>query len=781
MSSISTAVELTDRMSYPLHSITSALDSTLNVFEDFKSSLGETFDDSKINSARISIDEAKASISAMTENMNQASNGANNFSNNINNASNYQDQFNRKLEEGTRASGSFLKSLMGFGVIQKIFGMVTSQVDSAIERMDTLNNYPKVMSNLGISTQAAEKSMDMLSENLKGLPTTLNDAVSAVQRFTSANGNVGASTKMFLALNNAILAGGATTQVQQSALEQLSQAYAKGKPDMMEWRTAMMAMPAQLKQVAKAMGYIDANALGEALREGKVSMNEFMNTFIELNEKGANGFQSLEEQARNATGGFATSIANMKAAVTRGITSLIDGINSGLKRAGFGTIQSNIQNLGKGIEKMLAGVGKMAGNVIYVLSPALHLIQEIANFIQTNWSVIAPIVIGIAAAFGVYNAILAAHAIAVGISTAVEWLHSVATYAQAKALLANVNANLLATSSEYALAVATASATVAQTGFNTALWACPVVWIIALIIALIAVLAYLWFTNDDVAYGILYAWDALMIGLQVVGLGIQGIWYGLQLAAMYLWLGIQTVLLGLMGAWYGFQTGVEAVCLGVLSIFQGLYNGIVSIVNGIISVLNKIPGVNIDYAETAHFADDFSANMQENMIDRNQKLQDMASQMDGTIEQINTMKSDFASKLSAGATAVQNDAINRNNTREDRVAHRNDWVDGAKNAVSSALDSFDFDDMLDNNNTLNNINGNTGKISDSLDVSEEDLKYLIDLAERDTINRFTTAEIKIEMNNNNNINSEMDLDGIVDYLANGVNEAMEKAAEGVHE
>lgn len=116
--------------------------------------------------------------------------------------------------------------------------------------------------------------------------------------------------------------------------------------------------------------------------------------------------------------------------------------------------------------------------------------------------------------------------------------------------------------------------------------------------------------NDKVAYAILYLWDALRLGIMVAGLGIQAVWYGLQLAALFLWLGIQTVVLGLMTAWYGFQTGVEAVCLGVLSIFQGLYNGIVSIVNAIITVLNKIPGVEIDTVEAAHFADDFAGKWQ---------------------------------------------------------------------------------------------------------------------------------------------------------------------------
>ena len=91
-----------------------------------------------------------------------------------------------------------------------------------------------------------------MSDKLSGLPTTLDQGASAVQRFTSANGDVEKSTDLFLALNNAILAGGASTEIQATALEQMSQAYAKGKPDMMEWRSLMTAMPAQLKQVADA-------------------------------------------------------------------------------------------------------------------------------------------------------------------------------------------------------------------------------------------------------------------------------------------------------------------------------------------------------------------------------------------------------------------------------------------------------------------------------------------------------------------------------------------------
>lgn len=241
---------------------------------------------------------------------------------------------------GAVMKGTIATKLLSVGV-----SAITSNLDGAIKRLDTLNNYPRVMSNLGISTKDADASLKRLNEGLLGLPTTMDDAVGSVQRFTSANGNIKASTEMFLALNNAILSGGASTQMQASALEQLSQAYAKGKPDMMEWRTAMSTMPAQMKQVALAMGYASADQLGESLRNGSVSMDEFMKKIIELNKNGANGFQSFEEQARNSTGGVATSITNVKTALTRGLADIMNAIG-----------QSNIAGFFQGVAKAINSV-----------------------------------------------------------------------------------------------------------------------------------------------------------------------------------------------------------------------------------------------------------------------------------------------------------------------------------------------------------------------------------------------------------------------------------------
>lgn len=249
------------------------------------------------------------------------------------------------------ANDTSSKMLKSFNMLKKgiialgIGKIIGAQMDDAVSRLDALNNFPRVMSNLGVSNEDAQASVKRLSDALVGLPTTLDDATNSVQRFTSANGNVKASTEMFLALNNAILAGGGSAQVQSTALEQLSQAYAKGKPDMMEWRSAMTAMPAQLKQVAIAMGYASSNELGEALRSGKVSMNDFMKTMIELNKNGGNGFKSFEEQARNSTGGVGTSITNLKTAITRGLADIMNAIG-----------QSNIAGFFNGIAKAINSV-----------------------------------------------------------------------------------------------------------------------------------------------------------------------------------------------------------------------------------------------------------------------------------------------------------------------------------------------------------------------------------------------------------------------------------------
>lgn len=278
----------------------------------------------------MTVEELQIVISAQTK---SAKSELNSVKNEVTSLKNHVDKV-------TGSIGNSFKSIRnivaGLGIASLIKSTILGNIDAAIKRVDTLSNYSRVMSNLGVGSVQANASIQKLSNKLIGLPTTLDDASGAVQRFTSVNSNISRSTDMFLALNNAILAGGASSEIQKSALEQLSQSYAKGKPDMFEWRSAMTAMPAQMKQVAEAMGFVNASALGEALRNGTVSMDQFMDTIMKLNTQGINGYQSFEEQARNATGGIATSIANMRTAIVRGMSDVMNTIGQS-NIAGFFT------------------------------------------------------------------------------------------------------------------------------------------------------------------------------------------------------------------------------------------------------------------------------------------------------------------------------------------------------------------------------------------------------------------------------------------------------------
>ena len=255
---------------------------------------------------------------------------------------------------------------------KKVGSVIEGSLDGAITRYDTLNNFPKVMKNLGIETSKSQKSIDKMSKELSGLPTTLDQGALAVQRFTSANGDIEKSTDIFLALNNAILAGGASSEIQASALEQLSQAYSKGKMDMMEWRTLQMAMPAQLNQVAKAMG-LTTDELGEMLRQGdntKETMDEFLDTIIKLNNEGIGELPSLSEQARNAIAGIGTSITVAKTQIVKGVMDIIVSLNKILEENGLGGISQIIEKIGNSSKTTLDTIAERLPDLIK-LAPTL--------------------------------------------------------------------------------------------------------------------------------------------------------------------------------------------------------------------------------------------------------------------------------------------------------------------------------------------------------------------------------------------------------------------------
>ena len=260
------------------------------------------------------------------------------------------------------AIGSAIGTMIG-NAIAGITRAVSSEMDAAFKRFDALNNYSKVMSNLRVGTEDSSTSIAILDQKLRGLPTSLSDAALGVQRFTAANGNIQASTDMFLAFNNAILAGGAATATQETAMEQLIQAYSKGKADAQEWRAMLIAMPAQLKQIAEAMGYTSTAIGGDfqtALNKGEISMNDFALTAIKLNKEGANGFASFSQQAKNATNGVQTAIANLKIAIQRGLADILSAIG-----------QSNVSGFFAGIANAVSTATRYIAAFVAIVKQAV--------------------------------------------------------------------------------------------------------------------------------------------------------------------------------------------------------------------------------------------------------------------------------------------------------------------------------------------------------------------------------------------------------------------------
>lgn len=309
---------------------------------------------------------------------------------------------------------SFTIAQVASTALNKAISVISSNLNGAISRFDTMNNFPKVMKSLGFETEEAEKAVNKLSDGLIGLPTALDESITLVQRLTASNGDLDKSTKIYLAMNDAILAGGASAQVQASAMEQLTQAYSKGKFDAIEYRSVMSAMPGQLQQVAKYLGYT-STAIGKdfynALQDGTLSMEEFMNAIIELDKNGSKGMASFNEQAKNATGGISTSFKNAKTAIVREITKVIDKLNEGL--AEYGGISGVISKGTTLITKAISGIGNVLGVVIGQLPTIIGFLDTISPLIVSilaglvGYKAVIGIIAGVNAVFALFNATLA--------------------------------------------------------------------------------------------------------------------------------------------------------------------------------------------------------------------------------------------------------------------------------------------------------------------------------------------------------------------------------------
>lgn len=215
--------------------------------------------------------------------------------------------------------------------ISKITSVISSGFSSAISRIDTLDNFPKVMTALGYSAEEANSSVSKISDALDGLPTTLDGAINDVQKLAATMGNLDQgmvnATSVGLALNDMFLAGGKGTEAASMAMEQYNQMLANGKVDMQSWRSMVNAAPGQMKQLAQSLvgATADSQDLYEAMKEGTVTFDQFNEALVRLDKEGGESFSSFNSQAVAATQGLETQLKNINTSLTKFIGASIKG------------------------------------------------------------------------------------------------------------------------------------------------------------------------------------------------------------------------------------------------------------------------------------------------------------------------------------------------------------------------------------------------------------------------------------------------------------------------
>lgn len=299
------------------------------------------------------------------------------------------DSFNKGFSSKAVAVGTFLGN-MATKAFSAVGNAISNSLSSAINRSDELSyRFANAMKNVGIDGESAKGAIDRVSEALIGLPTTTDDAARSIKKLASVTGDVDKASDYFLAFNNAVIAGAAPAERQSEAILQMGEAFARGKPDMKEWRIWMETMPGQLNQVAERMGYgaNGAQKLGEDLRRSNVSMEDFMKTFNEMNLEASdpdNGFINLADQAKNAVGGLSVSMTRMRTAVTRGLADIIDSLQGSTNDIGAaftalgsiaeGLLKGDTDKLNQGIDgivKAIETIGPRIGGLIDKLVPTL--------------------------------------------------------------------------------------------------------------------------------------------------------------------------------------------------------------------------------------------------------------------------------------------------------------------------------------------------------------------------------------------------------------------------
>lgn len=639
-----------------------------------------------------------------------------------------QGRFNQEVSAGTQQANELTntikRAVAAYVSIQSV-GKALNISDELVQTTSRLN-----MMNDGVQTTA--ELVNMVYAAAQDARGSFSQMADVVARFGNNAKDAFSSSEEVVAFADLIqkqmTIAGASTQEAANAELQLSQALGSGVLRGDELNSIFEQAPNLIQNIAD---YLDVpiGKIREMAADGELSADVVKAAIFSA----ADDINSKFNEMPMTWGQMWQSMQN---------TALI----------AFQPVLQRLNDLAnsEAFQTFIQGAIEAMATLANILLNVFEIAASVGAFIGDNWSIIAPIIYGVIAALGAYLAIMGIVNAITAISAAID-----ATKAAADALAAGQ----------------TFLWTVQQYGLNAALAACPITWIIVLIIALIAII-----------FAVCNA-IAKMTGIANSGFGV--ITGGVNVVIQFfknLGLTVANIALGIGNAIAALASNMmtafhNAIC-NVQSWFYNLLSTALSVIEGICAALNKLPFVEFDYSGISSAADDYAAKASE-AAGNKEDYQSISDAFNEGFTTFDAFQDGWASDaFNAGAA----------------------WGDGVADKVSnfSLSDVFGqtdipnvgdytsgFNDAIANSGIgdgVGSIDDNTGKIKDSLDVTEEDLKYLRDIAEQEAINRFTTAEINVDMSGmQNTVNSGDDIDGFMTKLTDSVNEAVDNMTEGVHE
>lgn len=640
-----------------------------------------------------------------------------------------QGRFNQEISAGTQQANELTntikRAVAAYISIQSV-GKALNISDELVQTTSRLN-----MMNDGVQTTA--ELVNMVYAAAQDARGSFSQMADVVARFGNNAKDAFSSSEEVVAFADLIqkqmTIAGASTQEAANAELQLSQALGSGVLRGDELNSIFEQAPNLIQNIAD---YLDVpiGKIREMAADGELSADVVKAAIFSA----ADDINSKFNEMPMTWGQMWQSMQN---------TALI----------AFQPVLQRLNDLAnsEAFQTFIQGAIEAMATLANVVLNIFELVGTVGGFIADNWSVISPIIYGVIAALAVYAAYL-------GIVKAIELASAAASMIHSLAMSAKIAVMAAVTGQ-------TMAATAAQMGYNGALYACPVVWIIMLLIALIAII-----------FAVCNA-IAKMTGIANSGFGV--ITGGVNVVIQFfknLGLTVANIALGIGNAIAALASNMmtafhNAIC-NVQSWFYNLLSTACSVIENIAAALNKLPFVSFDYSGISSAADDYAAKASEAAGNK----EDYTSISDAFNEGFTTFdafQDGWASDaFNAGAAWGDGIADKVSNFSLSDVFGKVDMPDSS---------AFDINDAIANSgvgDSIGNIDDNTGKIKDSLDVTEEDLKYLRDIAEQEAINRFTTAEVTINQTNNNNVSSDTDLDGFITALDDAMGEAIDEVTNG---